>query len=285
MNVKGQVIEFLVKYGFQIVGGIIIFICGLFIASALGRLVKKSLTRFKLDQPVEMLLVRVTKLIVILLAGILTVAKMGVDIAPLVAGMGVIGVGIGLATQGVLANLVAGLLIIFAKPFRVGEYIDLLGEAGVVQSIDLFSTKLAHYDKSIVVIPNRKIVGEVLHNYGVIRQLDLVVGVTYDSDLGLVERTVKDVLTRCPRVLKDPAAFYGVAELADSSIDIAIKPWVSVQYFASASGEIYQAILEAFRVHNIEMPFPQSEIRILNPDSIRGSQALASSGARPTTGL
>ena len=129
---------------------------------------------------------------------------MGVDIAPLVAGVGVIGVGIGLATQGVLANLVAGLLIIFSKPFRVGEFIDLLGESGVVQAIDLFSTKLAHADKSIVVIPNRKIVGEILHNYGVIRQLDLCIGVSYDSDLKQVERIVKDILARNAKVLKEP---------------------------------------------------------------------------------
>ena len=114
MSVQDQIIEFLVKYGFQILGGLIIFICGLFVAGALGRLVKRSIVRFKLEPPVELLLVRVSKLVVIALTGILTVAKMGVDIAPLVAGVGVIGVGIGLATQGVLANVVAGLVIIFA---------------------------------------------------------------------------------------------------------------------------------------------------------------------------
>jgi small conductance mechanosensitive channel len=267
MSVKDQVIEFLVKYGFQILGGIIIFVCGVFIAGALGRLVKKSLSRFKIEQPVESLLVRLTKLVVILLTGILTVAKMGVDIAPLVAGVGVIGVGIGLATQGVLANLVAGLLIIFSKPFRVGEFIDLLGESGVVQAIDLFSTKLAHADKSIVVIPNRKIVGEILHNYGVIRQLDLCIGVSYDSDLKQVERIVKDILARNAKVLKEPAAAYGVTELSDSSINIAVKPWVSINDFGTTPGEIYQAIIETFRDQRINMPFPQREIRIINSDA------------------
>ena len=264
MSLKEEILAFLVKYGFQILGGLVILICGIFIAGFLGRLVKKSLRRFKLEEPVENLLVRVTKLIVILLTGILTVSKMGVDIAPLVAGVGVIGVGIGLATQGVLANLVAGLLIIFAKPFRVGEYIDLLGEAGVVKSIDLFSTKLAHADKSVVIIPNRKIVGEVLHNYGTIRQLDLVVGVAYDSDLVKVERVVRDVLSKNKRVLQDPIPAYGVSALADSWINIAVKPWVSVGDFGGASGEIYHAIVEAFREHQIEMPFPQRQIRIFN---------------------
>lgn len=275
MTVKDQIIEFLVKYGFQILGGIIIFVVGLFIAGALGRLVKKSLTRFKLEPPVELLLVRVSKLLVMILAAILTVAKMGVDIAPLVAGMGVIGVGIGLATQGVLANLVAGLLIIFTKPFRVGEFIDIHNEAGVVHMIDLFSTKLMHADKSIVVIPNRKIVGEILHNYGTIRQLELTVGVTYDSDLQEVERIVKAVLASNSKVLKDPAAVYFIRELAGSSINIAIKPWVAVKDFGGTAGELYEAIIEQFRAKHINVPFPQSQIRILNFEEARKDSASA----------
>lgn len=264
MSVKDQVIEFLVKYGFQILGGIIIFIVGIFVANALGRVVKKTLTRFKLDAPVELLLVRVSKLIVMVLAGVLTVAKMGVDIAPLVAGMGVIGVGIGLATQGVLANLVAGLLIIFAKPFRVGEYIELVGESGVVHMIDLFSTKLMHFDKSVVVIPNRKIAGEILHNYGMIRQVELSLGVSYASDLRAVERTAREVLARNPKVLKEPPALCGVTHLNESSISIAIKPWVAVQDYPTAPAELYHAMIEAFRNNHIEIPFPQREIRVVN---------------------
>lgn len=284
MNVKNQIVEFLVKYGFQIIGGAIILICGLFAAGAIGRVVKKSLTRFKLEPPVELLIVRGVKLIVMVFALILTVANLGVAIAPLVAGMGVVGVGIGLAMQGVLANFVAGLVIIFTKPFRVGEYIELVGESGVVQMIDLLSTKLSHFDKSMVVIPNRKIVGEIFHNYGVIRQLDLSIGVNYDSDLRVVERTVREVLARNPKVLKEPAAGYGVTELDDSSINIAIKPWVAIHDFPSAPGELYQAVVEAFREQRIQMPFPQREIRILNYDG-SVSHPLRSIQDRAATGI
>lgn len=283
MTVQDRVVDFLVTYGFQILGGLIIFTCGVFIAGALGRLVKKSLTRFKLEQPVESLLVRLTKLLVILLTGILTVAKMGVDIAPLVAGVGVIGVGIGLATQGVLANLVAGLLIIFSKPFRVGEFIDLLGESGMVQTIDLFSTKLLHADKSVVVIPNRKIVGEILHNYGVIRQLDLSIGVPRDSDIAHVEATIRQVLARNPKILKDPAAICGVTSIADSVITISVKPWVSVPDFALAPLELYHQIIEAFRLNRITIPFPQREIRILHTDVL--NQPLSAAQSRADTGI
>ena len=283
MSVKDQIIAFLVKYGIQAVGGLIIFVCGLFLAGAVGRVVKKSLTRFKLEPPVELLIVRGVKLIIIVFALILTVAKIGVEIAPLVAGMGVVGVGIGLAMQGVLANFVAGLVIIFTKPFRVGEYIELVGESGVVNMIDLLSTRLSHFDKSIVVIPNRKIVGEIFHNYGAIRQLDLAIGVNYDSDLRAVERAVRDVLARNPKILKEPVAGYGVTELDDSSINIAIKPWVSIHDFPSVPGELYQAIVETFREQRIQMPFPQREIRILNYDASAGG--LRSLQDRATTGI
>jgi small conductance mechanosensitive channel len=149
------------------------------------------------------------------LALLLAAAKVGVDVAPLAAG---IGVGIGLATQGVLSNLFAGLTIIFTKPFRVGEYIEVIGVEGQVTTIDLFTTKLPHMDQSIVVIPNRKIVGEVLHNYGSTRQLALSVGVAYGTDIDKLETVARSVLKQNPRVLAQPAPILGISAFGDSEI-------------------------------------------------------------------
>jgi len=282
MSVKDQIIEFLLKYGFQIIGGLVIFVCGLFVARAVGRLVQKSIARFKLEPPVELLFVRLSKLVIIGFTGILTISKMGVDIAPLVAGVGVVGVGIGLATQGVLSNVVAGLVIIFAKPFRVGEFIEIHEETGVVSNIDLLATKLMHADKSVVVIPNRKIVGEILHNYGVIRQLDLNVGVAYDSDLRVVEQIVREVIANHPKVLKEPAFVFGISALADSSINIAIKPLVSIQDYGSTPPEIYRSILDAFRANRIEIPFPQRTLHVLSNGR---SSVVEPFSSRATTGI
>lgn len=280
MSLKDQILSFVVTYGFHILGGIIIFACGFFVSQVVAKFLRKFLKRFDLEPPVENLLVMLSRVLILAVTAVLTVAKMGVDIAPLVAGMGVIGVGIGLATQGVLSNMVAGLTIIFVKPFRVGEFIELIGVEGVVQMIGLFSTRLEHFDKSIVVIPNRKIVGEVLHNYGMIRQLELSIGIAYDSELEKAENAIREALARNPRVLQDPPPVLGVSQLKDSSIAWTIRPWVKVPDYIAAPGELYRAVMANFHAAGIEMPYPQREIRIL-PDP----QAFGKGAGRPAAGI
>jgi small conductance mechanosensitive channel len=195
---------------------------------------------------------------------VLALDKCGVPITPMVAGIGVAGVGIGLATQHVLSNLVAGLTIIFTKPFRVGEYIDVAEVNGQVTSVQLFTTTLLHLDHSRVIIPNRKMVGEILHNYGTIRQLDLSVGVGYGTNINDALVTIRGILASNPRIRKEPAPVIGVTALGDFSVTIAVKPWVSVDDFVNAGPEINQAILEQFRAKRIEIPFPQREVRLLD---------------------
>ncbi|HTD66792.1 MAG TPA: mechanosensitive ion channel family protein, partial [Candidatus Limnocylindria bacterium] len=173
------------------------------------------------------------------------------------------GVGVGLAMQGVLSNLVAGLTIIFVKPFRVGEYIEINQVEGQVEIIELFSTTLIHPDLSRVVVPNRKIVGEILHNYGKIRQANLSVGVGYDTDLNAALQIIRDILHENPRILKQPAPGVGTSSLGDSSIVIAIKPWTALPDFGPAQAEINKAVIEKFREAGIQIPFPQREIRLL----------------------
>ena len=190
--------------------------------------------------------------------------QFGIQIFPLIASLGVAGVGIGLALQGVFLNLFASLSIIITKPFLVGEFIDILGEHGEVQAIDIFTTKLLHIDRSIVVIPNRKIIGEILHNYGKMRQLNLTVGVGYGTDLTQALATIQRVVHANPRVIQDPAPVIGVGELADSSINISVKPWVAISEYVPAQAELYQAIVEAFGTAHIQIPFPQQEIRMRN---------------------
>ncbi len=260
-----KLIEFLITNGPKLGGGIIILIVGFIAARFLGNMVQGWLERKQMEPPVRMLITRVIRLMVVAFALVIALGTCGIDITPLVTMLGVAGVGIGLALQGVLSNLVAGLLIIFTKPFRVGEYIEIIGCSGQVSVVDLFTTVLAHPDRSRVVIPNRKIIGEVLHNYGNIRQHDIRVGVAYSTNLPAAIALINELLARSPHVLKDVPPVVVVGTFADSSIEILIKPWSSVNDFGNASAAIKLAVVEAFRARNVEIPFPQREIRILQP--------------------
>jgi small conductance mechanosensitive channel len=262
-QIEARVIGFLTDYGFQIIGALIILTIGFAIAWWVGRALREWLEKKHIEPPIVMLAVRVVRLLIFLVALLQALEKLSVPIGPALAGIGVAGIGIGLALQSVLVNLVAGLSIIFTKPFRIGEYIEISGVQGQVTKIELFSTTLVHTDYSRVVIPNRKIVGEILHNYGKVRQHDLSVGVAYGTNLNDALAIARGVLVNNPRVLKEPAPVIGVTMLADSSINIAVKPWTSVDDYVAAQAEIYQAIVEKFRTANIQIPFPQREVRML----------------------
>jgi small conductance mechanosensitive channel len=266
MNWQNRIADYIGQHGPKLAGGLLIVIGGVFVARSIGNLTMRWLSRkeLQLEPPVRMLIVRVVRLLVVVLALVIAAGTAGVEIAPLVAGIGVAGVGIGLAMQGILGNLVAGLTIIFTKPFRVGDYIDIVGVHGQVTGIELFSTTLLHADRSQVVVPNRKIVGEILHNYGRVRQLDLSVGVAYGSNIREVLAVVRQILEGNPRVLKDPAPAVAVTLLGDSSVTVAIKPWTSVADYGAAGAEINQAVLEEFKAKGIEIPFPHREVRLLN---------------------
>jgi small conductance mechanosensitive channel len=227
-------------------------------------LTQRSLEKLHLEPPVRLLLLRLVRVLIFAIFLFMALDNLGVKLLPLIAGLGVAGAGVALAMQGVLGNLVAGLTIIFTKPFRVGEYVSMVGVEGRVEAIDLFSTILSHADLSKVVVPNRKIVGEILHNYGNLRQLDLRVGVAYGTDLNAALSAVNDVVRANARVLKNPSPVICVATLADSSISIVIKPWVNVPDYGVASGEINKAVVEEFRARRISIPFPQREVRLLN---------------------
>lgn len=254
---------FLVQYGFQILGALIILGIGFVVALWVGKLIDAALKQKVTYAPMRLLLVRIARLLILVFAGVLALDKFGVQTASLIAGISVVGVGISLAAQGVLSNLVAGLLIIFSKPFLVDEYVEVAGVDGRVENIELFTTTLVRGDRSRVLIPNRKIVGEIVHNHGRRRQLLLKVGVAYDSDVSLVIATVRKVLQENKRVLADPAPWVGVTALEDSSVGVSIAAWAQLPDWGAARVEIYAAVLEEFAKAGIEIPFPQRVVTML----------------------
>src|SRR6266849_905494 len=225
LNVKELTVELLLRYGFQVLGALAI--------------------------------------LVVVMAAVVALDKFGFSIAPLVAGIGVAGVGVGFAMQGVLGNLMAGLTIIFTKPFRVGEYIEIGQEKGDVSIITLSSTILLHPDHSRVIIPNRKIVGEILHNFGTMRQLHLAVHVPHHADLNQALEACRQIVDANIRVLKDPTPSLGISAVEAGGIKLAVEPWVRVVDVVPAEAEIYQGLVESFRTRRIGVPVTAHEVRLL----------------------
>jgi small conductance mechanosensitive channel len=263
-QVRVTSIDLAMKFGPKLLVAILILIVGFAVGKWAGRATARMLERLQFDVPVRRLIERVVRALVLVLFGIMALQNLGVELLPLIAGLGVAGAGVALAMQGVLGNLVAGLTILVTRPFRIGDYVSIAKEEGEVLDITLAHTTLGHPDLSRVVIPNRKIVGEILHNFGKLRQLDVAVGVAYDTDLSAAMSAVREVLEANARVLKDPVPIIAVARLAHSSVRISIHPWVSVPDYVPATSEVNRAVLEAFRARRIEIPFPQRDVHLVN---------------------
>jgi small conductance mechanosensitive channel len=253
-HVQRVVIDLAIQFGPKVLVAILIIIAGVFAGRGVGKAIDRGLKKFNLEPPVRQLLVRIVRIFVLTLFAIMALQNLGVELLPLIAGLGVAGAGVALAMQGVLSNMMAGLTIIFTRPFRIGEYISIVSEEGVVDNISIFSTVLSHADQSKVVIPNRKIVGEILHNYGYIRQIEILIGVAYDTDLDKAIAVAGEVLESEPRILKEPPPVIGVGSLNSMAVSISVKPWVNVPDYAPTKSALSKAIVKAYRSKKIVIP-------------------------------
>lgn len=259
-RIKNNGIDLLMEFGPKVISATVIMIVGFLVARWIGNVFLRAVRPLKFDTTLQILLTRIIRVIVLLVFVLMALQNLGVKLLPLIAGLGVAGAGIALAMQGVLGNLVAGLTIIFTRPFRVGDYVSMQGVEGRVEAVTLFSTKLSHADRSIVIVPNRKIVGEIMHNYGTLRQLSLSVSVVYGTNIARAVEVVRAVLASNTSVLKDPAPVVGIANLKDVAIEIAIKPWVQIVDSGAASPEIYNELLERFRKDGIQISTPAMRV-------------------------
>ena len=263
-NTQELIVEILTRYGMHLLAALAIVVAGMLVARWLGNVADARFQKTQMEPPMRILLVRAIKIIVFVLAFLVALDKFGFSVAPLVAGIGVAGLGAGLALQGVFSNLVAGLTIIFTKPFRVGEYIEIVGVRGDVSAIDLSTTTLIQADLSRVIVPNRKIVGEILHNFGTMRQLTLTIRVPHTTDLNTAVQAAQQVALQSARVLKDPAPSAGIASVDDSGIKISVWAWVRVVDVVPAEPELYQSFVEAFRARGIGNPVAAHEVKLLD---------------------
>ncbi|GHY85813.1 small-conductance mechanosensitive channel MscS [Vibrio cholerae] len=256
--------DLLIQYGVNVISAILILFVGNIVVKAVAGSVAKVLRSKEMDKAVvEFIhgLVSYTLFIIVLIAAL---SRIGVQTASVVAVLGAAGLAVGLALQGSLSNFAAGVLIVAFRPFKAGDYVEIAGVAGSVDSILIFQTVLKTPDNKMVVVPNSAVIGGAITNYSrhATRRVDMVIGVSYKSDLQKTKRVLRETLEKDPRILKDPDITIGVLTLADSSINFVVRPWCKTEDYWKVYYDSMQAIKEALDANGIEIPFPQMDVHL-----------------------
>jgi small conductance mechanosensitive channel len=263
-NLINMITEFLVKYSFQVLGGIIVLVLGWMVARFIGNWLLKFLGKKQIDVTVSKFIVGAVKLIILAFAFIVALGKFGIEIAPLIAGISVVGFGTSFALQGPLSNYAAGISLIFSKPFTVGQIIEVAGVMGEVIDIKIPKTELKTVDGTMITVPNKDIVGEIIHNYSTYKKLDITVGVSYKSDVEKALKVVNDIVTHEGRVTKDVRPKVGISQFADSSINIYARLWCKQDHYWDVLFDVNKKIFAEFARTGIEIPFPQRDVHIIS---------------------
>jgi small conductance mechanosensitive channel len=257
------VITFFVTYSFQLIGAIVILLVGLLISNRLSGLVLRLCEKNNLDVTLSRFLASCTKIIIIVMVGIICLNKIGISVTPFVAAIGAISLGAGLAMQGLLSNYGAGLNIIVTRPFVVGDTITVQNVTGVVHEVRLAHTILTDEDEAIIMIPNRHIVGEIIHNSHASRVVEAVVGVAYGSDPNKVRKIIEAVL-RGEDVANNRTPQIGIDSFGDNGIYFSYRYWVPTVRFHQLRLKINDRLYTALTSGGIKIPYPQREVRMIN---------------------
>jgi len=257
------IVTFFVTYSFQLVGALIILLIGLLVSNRVARLVSRTCDKHGLDVTLSRFLASCTKIIIIIAVAVICLGKIGISITPFVAAIGALSLGAGLALQGLLSNYGAGLNIILTRPFVVGDTITVQGVTGIVQEVRLAQTLLSDEDEVIILIPNRHIVGEIIHNSNDFKVVESTLGVAYTSDVDQVTTTIKSVLHELGVDTNRPPQI-GIDKFGDSSINFGIRFWVPTDKYHQLRFSVNDHLFKALHLAGIEIPFPQREVRLLN---------------------
>ena len=257
------IVEFFTNYSFQLIGAIIILIIGFMFAGKIANLVLKVCEKHKLDVTLSRFLANASKMVIVVMIGIIALGKLGISVTPFIAAIGAISLGAGLALQGLLSNYAAGFNIIIIRPFVVGDTIQVQGVRGLVKEVLLAYTILTDEDDVEITIPNKHIVGEVLHNSKHDSLLELTVGIDYSENPLEVVAMLEDALGKFDIVSKARKPLIGIDAFADSSINIAVRLWTPTENLYSAKYEAYKEIYLTLDNANIKIPFPQRDIHLI----------------------
>lgn len=265
-NVYRLVTEFLVTYSFQLLGAIVIFLIGVWLGGRISRAVLGLMLKHEIDQTLSAFVANIVKVTVIVLIAIIALGKLGISVTPLVATIGAASLGAGLALQGMLSNYASGITIIITRPFVIGNTISVQGVSGVVTEIRLGQTLLTNEEGQEISIPNKHIVGEVLHNSFETMLVETQIGIDYASDPEQAIATLLECLSNQPLVAQAQQSQVGVLEFGDSAIVLGVRYWVPSRQLYQARFDVNLALFQALKQQDIEIPYPRRQVEMLKTD-------------------
>lgn len=243
---------------------IVIFFIGRIIAKVISNGIRKLMSAQDVDQILQSFIGNLSYWMLMTFVIIAAISQLGIQTTSLIAIMGAAGLAVGLALQGSLANFASGVLIVMFRPYRVGDYVEAAGISGTVLQVQILTTVLKTGDNKQIVVPNGQIMSSIITNYSAneTRRVDMVVGVSYEDDIDKVRATIKDIIDSDDRILKDPECQIAVAELAESSVNFNVRPWVKSGDYSGVKLDFTEAVKKRFDKEGISFPFPQRDVHL-----------------------
>ena len=262
-EINTMVTTYVVPWAINIFFALAIFVVGRWVSKFLVRLLRKGLTKAKMD-PILVNFVGSIVSLLLLFIIIASLNQLGVDTTSLIAIFGAAGLAIGLALQGSLQDFASGVMLIIFRPFKTGDFVEAGGTSGVVEAISIFTTIMRTGDNREVIVPNGSIYTGTITNYSArdTRRIDMVFGIGYGDDIKKAKQILQQVVEADERVLKDPAPLVAVAELADSSVNFNVRPWVKSPDYWAVKFDLTENVKLAFDENNISIPFPQMDVHM-----------------------
>ena len=263
-----QILDFMKTQGvdlaINVAIAIVIFYVGKLVVGLLVRGMRKVMQRQEVDKTLETFVSNLVRMVLMVVVIIAAIGQVGIQTTSFIAIFGAAGLAVGLALQGSLSNFASGVLIVMFRPYKVGDFVEAAGIAGVVEQVQILTTVLRTGDNKQIIVPNGQIMDSIITNYSAkdTRRVDMVVGVSYDDDLDKVRATIDELIAADERILSDPAPTVAVSELADSSVNFVVRPWVKSADYWGVMFDLTEAIKKRFDKEGISFPFPQQDVHL-----------------------
>jgi small conductance mechanosensitive channel len=266
LNTKTDYLNhYLIPWGINLVMALVIFVIGRGVAKGISRLVKRLMKKAQVDEILTSFIGNLLYFALLLVVVIAALDRLGINTSSVLAIFAAAGLAVGLAMKDSLSNFAAGVMLVLFKPFMAGDFIEAAGSAGVVEKLRIFNTVIRSGDNREITIPNSQIYGGTIVNFSArdTRRIDLIFGIGYGDDIRLAKTLLEQAMAEDERILKDPAPVILLMELADSSVNLAVRPWVNAADYWVVRSDLLQRVKEQFDAQGISIPFPQRDVHLI----------------------